>query len=467
MVPITKGLEGERRASRLEGRWLTLLALNGSLLAAAAIYLLYAPRVWESSFQVKVAAPQAKVTTNVNEPGAANITDNAAAPPGGDLLDPAQVQKEILLSNSVLRETAKRLDLSPKEVARMLQARPGYKTGILQVEVRASSAEEAQHHARVLLTTYLERTTRLDQDQVSSQKQALKLALDNSGQELGQAEVNLAQVRTKTGLIDDLEHLQKLTNLKLELEQQRVLALSQLKAMTAQTESLQRNLEATPAAAVLDLRLSTYTPYRTAQTDLDQVERLLAQNRAKYTDTNPKVAVLLAQRKELAQLVRQREQEVLQGGPALAYENTGTGAFTGLLSQLVLNQAQAKGYNAQIRSIAGELAQLDAKIRAVPAAQQKVSEARRRYTIAQGVFNNILAQYQSLQLSELGFSPKVQVLDPPTLPDEPSSPKTLVVLAGALAVGAFSSVALLMWQSRRKGGLGMDNHLLGRAGAEV
>jgi len=460
MVTITKGLDGQQR---LEARWLPLLILNSGILAAAALYLVYTPKLYESSFAVKVASSQPKVA--IENLGSSTIASDETLSPAANQLDLTQLNREILLSNRVIQDIAQQLNLRAPQVIGMLQVRAAPRAGLLQVNLQAGSPAEAKRYGQIVLNSYLARVNGLRQDQLGQRKTVFKKALDNANQELTTTALQLAQVRAATGLLNDTAFSEEATRLIFKLQEERVQAQSQLQGLTAQTKSLAGRLASSPDQAVQTLRLSSYTPYRMAREDLDKVERQLAQYRAKFTDTNPKVASLLAQQQELQSLVNQRQQEILPGSRVKVGSSAPSSLDIGLdpgrttlLGQLITTNAQAQGLQSQVSSLDSQMAQINQKIRSLPAAQQRVIQARNRFAIAEGVFNNALAQYQGARLAEMSAPPEVQIFDPPSYSEVPSSPKPLVVLAGALAVAALGSVALWSWQKRTTGGLSITGN---------
>lgn len=428
------------------GLRLPLVVLNGCVLAAAAAYLLIAPKVYESTFAIKVVDSRPRVVANVSEPNIANSEERTL---GSDDLDSTQVQREILLSNAVIDRFARKLHILRRDAMGMVEAQSNNRASLLAVTVRGPTPEDARENARLLEQIYLARVIQMRREELTDRRATYAAALENTRQKLARAALALSQARAASGLLDNGTYFQEATRQMLQLDQQRQQAEVQLGNLETQARVLAGRLGTTPAAAVLSLRLSNYAPYRNGRNDLDQVERQLAQQGAKFADTNPKMRTLVEQQRALQALVRARRAEALPHRSAATVDGEVDQTRAGLLAQLLTVEAQAQGVRAQHTRLIAQIADLNRRIRALPAVEQRLNEAHRRLVIAEGVFNHTLAQYQGAQLAEMVARPEVRRFDAPSLPEKPSSPRPLVVLVGAVAVGLLASVSLILWSRQR------------------
>lgn len=176
-----------------------------------------------------------------------------------------------------------------------------------------------------------------------------------------------------------------------------------------------------------------------------EAERVLRDLLSRYTENHPAV---IAQRNRLAEL------RAAGGGAA---RPAGPTAPTSLQEQLrvrlVDTEAEIASVERRIRETEAEVARLDAIARTVPQVQAEFQNLDRDYNVLMAQYQQLLARRESLQVAGQARNTadrvRLEVVDPPTVPQLPSGPNrllfaSLVLLAGLGAGGAVALLLVLM-----------------------
>ncbi|NJL42078.1 MAG: hypothetical protein HC899_39670 [Leptolyngbyaceae cyanobacterium SM1_4_3] len=114
-----------------------------------------------------------------------------------------------------------------------------------------------------------------------------------------------------------------------------------------------------------------------------------------------------------------------------------------LLQELVIAQADQQGYVAQAQEADRQIVQLENRLKALVQLQSRADALERDLQIAQATFSSKLTQVDANRSNIYDSYPQVQILAEPSLPEQPSSPKTMLALAGALVGSLLISSGLV------------------------
>lgn len=166
-----------------------------------------------------------------------------------------------------------------------------------------------------------------------------------------------------------------------------------------------------------------------------QAEAALAAARAVYSESHPDVI-----------LAKQRLAEARE----LAKQNVGKIPFAGIDQQIANNNSQMAALQAaKGRSQAQVSSQLSAQARA-PLVQQQIADLEQQLTMLNGQYSavqdQLLAAKTGVRAEDEQLSERLAVVDPPVVPDSPTSPNRLLLaalgLAGGLGLGLVLALAV-------------------------
>ena len=324
-----------------------------------------------------------------------------------------------------------------EEAAGMLRAnvqvdRMG-RSSIIRVSYEASSPELAQRIAQAYANAVLQDQLNADLDATKAAGDWMQQRLTEIGESQRQANQAIQQFRTDSGLSVDQDRT---------LSDQRVQALSNqlatAQAETARIRALSNQLQAViaagPDAAANNVALLVGTDTSNANTEIATVRTQYAnlmsrigQVTATFGPDHPQLAALNAEKAALngqifAQLQGLNEQ---------------------YMTQLAIAQQQELGLRRDIDS-EGKAVGTESQ------AQVQLNELQQRSTALGILYNSFLGRYEESIQQQSFPIPAVRVITDALLPDGPSGPRTMIVLAAALIGGLFMGLAFGAFNEMRE-----------------
>ena len=316
---------------------------------------------------------------------------------------------------------------SLEEVAGMLRAnvqvdRMG-RSSIIRVSYEASSPELAQRIARAYGDAVRQDQLNADLDATKAASDWLQQRLTEIGTSQREANEAIQQFRQQSGLSVDQDRT--LSNQRVEaLSNQLAEAQAETARIRAQSNQLQAVVAAGPETAANSVALLAQsetpdTEITTIRTRYSNLVSRIAQVTATFGADHPQLAALNAEMAALnGQIFAQLE-----------------GLNEQYLTQLEIAQQQEVGLRRDIDNegrAVGDVTQ----------AQVELNELQQRSTALGILYNSFLSRYEESIQQQSFPIPAVRVITEALLPDSPSSPRTVVVLAGALIAGLFLGLVL-------------------------
>lgn len=240
----------------------------------------------------------------------------------------------------------------------------------------------------------------------------------NISQLPGNEQASFSMIATLTARLDAA------TQAIIQAQQQKTYAETMLNQQLAEWKASQNSAQGDP---------------QTLEKQRDDMNMQLAALQARYTDDYPDVVKLKA---SLAQINKRIEQA--RAAQASGDSSTQTAAFEPKEIQglrLALRHADdlVKNKTAEQERLQRQIASYQARIQVSPNVEEEYKKLTRDYDAAQRFYDDLLAKSKQSQIaSDLERSPQsggFRVMDPPNLPEKPTSPNRLMIAGGGLAGG--------------------------------
>ncbi len=178
--------------------------------------------------------------------------------------------------------------------------------------------------------------------------------------------------------------------------------------------------------------------------ELAAAERRLQDLLATETDANPDV---LRQRRVIAQLRSTGGGGgVVTPGRAARNRSVPNEVFAQLKLALVTTEGEVASLTRQVADGTRERDRLEAVARGVPGLQAQYTSLDRDYDVVRKNYDELIARRESMRISAAADADadkvKLQVVDPPQVPQLPVAPKRGMLLSGVLAAGLLGGAAL-------------------------
>jgi succinoglycan biosynthesis transport protein ExoP len=258
-----------------------------------------------------------------------------------------------------------------------------------------------------------------------------------------------------TGNMSQLQALQQqgntLLNAVSRLENEKSTYQTQIKLLRDEIEARKRENKALPPVEVKSARLQE------VEHEIESLDRTLADLRRQYKDTFPDVTTT-RQRLEMA---RERREQILAEeaaergseapanpvNPAAEREIRALQAEVARLEAAVqASEQQIENFNRQLKRNTEDISQFNARIQAIPVGQQEYSDLLREEAMARAKYAEMSEKLQRAQVAYEMEGRKqgetLALLDPASLPINPTAPKRGLVVSIGAGLGLLLGVVI-------------------------
>ena len=402
--------------------------VTGVCIVAAGVYLAVATPVYESQALLRVKQPKG-IGTSLLE-----------AMPMGNAMANTQLMNtyaEILKSRSVIVPVIEKTEEPNKEgkfpgyeayVKGNVATAPFKDTEIMQLTVRANTAEKAQKANNLIVEGFLKRLTELSRDQQKATRGFIEERAVAAKKELKDAEDKLTEYKKANDIIAPDDAV-KLATEKMgmvdKLNAENRVALATANARLASTNA-QLNGE---AASIADNKSIQLYNTQLAQLEGERISYL-----DKYTAQHPKVKQV---EQEIANLKQKINSEISKVASLQAPSDNP------VHQQLLAAKFQSEAEASVAQSNLAKLAQIDndnkTDLRNLSDKEQEFVNLMRDVTVANEIYVMLAKRVEEAKVAEASVATEVQVVDSGTLPEKPAKPKKALTLLLAALLGALAS----------------------------
>ena len=402
--------------------------VTGVCIVAAGVYLAVATPVYESQALLRVKQPKG-IGTSLLE-----------AMPMGNAMANTQLMNtyaEILKSRSVIVPVIEKTEEPNKEgkfpdyagyVKGKVATAPFKDTEIMQLTVRANTAEKAQKANSLIVEGFLNRLTELSRDQQKATRGFIEERTATAKKELKDAEDKLTDYKKANDIIAPDDAV-KLATEKMgmvdKLNAENRVALATANARLASTNA-QLNGE---AASIADNKSIQLYNSQLAQLEGERISYL-----DKYTAQHPKVKQV---EQEIAKLKQKINSEINKVASLQAPSDNP------VHQQLLAAKFQSEAEASVAQSNLAKLHQIDndnkEDIRNLSDKEQEFVSLMRDVTVANEIYVMLAKRLEEAKVAEASVATEVQVVDTATLPSAPVAPKKAMTLLLAALLGILAS----------------------------
>lgn len=316
----------------------------------------------------------------------------------------------------------------------------------------------AQKVAEQLTAFFIDENVKLQEQQDVGTTGFLKDQLASSERTLTEQEQRLREFRmSNLGELPEQEqgNLEILSGLHSQLQstmaelsraqEQRVY----LSSLLDQYQSLDASGRPAPGMAI------SANPVSAAQADLERLESERASLLARFTPQYPDVLAIdrkIAEQKRLLSQLRPpktaQESKKQHGAASASMAGAESSSEAQLRSQLEANRIQMSDLSKSENQLEEQIADYERRLNQTPVREEQLSDILRGYDLAKKNYDDLLGKVtqseMATSLAQRQQGQQFRVVDSPSLPIKPSSPKRLKIAAGGVAAGLFLGVALAL-----------------------
>jgi polysaccharide chain length determinant protein (PEP-CTERM system associated) len=325
---------------------------------------------------------------------------------------------------------------------------------LYSINFRDPSPEQARKTVQALLSIFMESSLGEKRQDSVQAREFIEQQISEYEGKLRDAENRLKEFRLRNlGLLSSSgqDYFAKMDVVTNEMNAAR----NQLREAEMSRDALKQQIEEQEAA----LKVQVSDAAATAPTDipipeidgrLQTLKTELQELLRKYTEEHPDV---IYSKRLIKDLEEDRKREVAARLKALSGQANATGASTGSMQEVVLQQlkvglaeaqANVAALRARVTDAEQRYQQLRAAAESIPQIDAEMAQLNRDYNVIKGQYDSLVTRRESAaitgQLEEAGKVADFRIIDPPRVGSEPAAPNRLLLIAlvfvAALGVGA-------------------------------
>ncbi|MGY6530560.1 MAG: GumC family protein [Cyanobacterium sp.] len=447
-----KTTENKRTAGRFL-RYLGVAALgNGMLWALSLYYLKNTPPTYTSELILNVAGSGQGVNVNLPDIGQAVTSTTSAF---GSSSDPRENYKLIASNNTVLQKASDSLEL-PLEDFGKPKIQIINNTTTFKIEITGNSPEKAQQKAQAIYIALANRLDSLRSEELNTRNDAIQSAVNEAESKLTNAQNRLSDYKIQSGLSSS-DQVGYLINTIEQLRKQRAELVTQTRQSEATLQQLSNTLQTSSAQASDSLTLQSDQEFQNSFKEYTQITLELNTLRESRGENYPDM-VELKNKQQIALNTFLRRGESLLGKSLdqnslqnLNLDNTsGLGIKRGeLYKQIVTLESEYQGSVGQLEAFNEQIQELESRLTMLVGKSRTLDSLIKEVQIAEAIFTSTLAKVDLGKSDPFGSFPLLQLIEEASLPEDPTSPKTkLVILGSALgSVLVTFGLTILWWRA--------------------
>lgn len=437
-------------------RYALIAALGvAALWGPVVAYLQLAPVSYTSSVSLILPGSGAASSISLSEIGqASSFANSAYASPS---LSPTVTYKRLLASQRVLDAAAGQAGGQAGEQAGAAAAfdaprvRLVDQTGLVMFEMKGATPEAAQGRAEALTAAFLAELESLRHDEQTRRAESARSAIADYEADVSGIREAITALQRESGLSAPEQYTEIVNDREVLAARKRDLEAAHQEA-AIRVATLEAVLRLDARTAALALKLGADPEFRALAAAMAAAAAELAAARGEYGERHP---VLVAARDHYNGTIGRMEARAGQltglavDRLAAEIDLAADGERAALLAELVRLEAKRDGLAARRAVLAEKVALADARVDRLREAAARLDDLTRDYQVAEAVFASALARVDTSKSDLYASYPLVQVLEAASLPQSPSSPRTLIAVAAGIAGTLCLLVALALAWLRR------------------
>jgi capsular exopolysaccharide synthesis family protein len=444
----------------LKRRWISVSSIILTTVTLSALATTMLKPSYEAEGKLLFRMPSFKVVGNNLLPS------NSEGEGSGDLRslvstqNPISTQIEVITAPSLLHKAIDKIQLKNNkseplkvnELQKKLSLKIIGGTDVLRVSYKSNDPKEAAAIVNAVMNLYLENDILTTRTEAETTRKFMAKQLPNTQAAVNRAEVALRIFKQKNNIADLSEETRTFVGIIASLDNEINAVKSQLAEVNAQTSELRQKLGVNSQEAIAVSALSQSPAVQGTITQIQDIERQLANERSRFMDDNPVIVGMEAKKANLANLLQQQITQTLGQQAQFPQRLLQIGELRQNLIQNFLQlELQSLGFNKKLNSLYNSRSVYEQRMKVIPQLVQTQRQLERNIEVAQSTYQTLLKKVQELQVAENRNIANARIIAPSLVPEKPEPGKKLIILVIGVMFGAFlSTTTVLLLEMRDK-----------------
>jgi capsular exopolysaccharide synthesis family protein len=441
-------------------RWVPAVSIFAATVALSLIATALIKPSYQAEGRLLFKNPAFKVV------GSSLAPNNMEGGEAGDLKplvatqNPITTQMEVLTSHPLLQKLIEQLelkddkgrllkvtDLQPALVAKIVGG-----SDVLQINYKNRDPKKAATVVNKLMDLYLENDIATNRAEAESARASMDQQLPKTQKAVNEAEVALRKFRQQNNVVDLGEEGKSAVGIIGNLETTINATQAQLDEATAQAKGLKEKVNLNSQEAITVSAISQSPAIQGILTQQQDVERQLATESSRFSDSNPIIIGLKEKQSQLTTLLTKQIHSTVGNKAKVPQGLLRIGDLKQtMIKESLQSEVQRDGLIKKLASLRNSRAAYEKRVNVMPQLVQTQRQLERQLDVSQFTYQTLLKKVQELQLAKTKNTSTARIITSAVVPEKPDNKmKTIVSGLGVLLGALFGTSAIAYLEIKDK-----------------
>jgi capsular exopolysaccharide synthesis family protein len=372
--------------------------------------------------------------------------------------NPLATQVEIISAPPLLQRTIEKLSLknerdqllNVKDLQSNLAIKIVAGTDLLQINYKDRNPNQAASVVNALMSVYVENDLLTNLAEAEAASQFMSQQLPQTQLAVNTAETALRKFKQQYNIVELGEEAKVAVSTIGNLETGIIAARSQLEDIKAQSQELHQKLNLNSQDAITFSTTSQSPAIQGILTQIQELDRQIAIESSRLSDTNPIITSLKEKKVKLNTLLKQQIQSTTGSRKELSQGSLRVGELKqNLIEDLLQSEVQRTGSVKRLASLQKALVDYKQRVRTMPQLVQTQRQLEKQLEVSQSTHQALLKKVQEIQLAKSTNTSNARIVNSAIVPERSDGATNNLVMILGIPLGALFSTSAVAYLERK------------------
>jgi capsular exopolysaccharide synthesis family protein len=435
-------------------RWVPAVSIFASTVVLGLLASSLVKPTYQAEGKILFKNPAFKVVGSSLSPGSLEGGDPGDLKSLVSTQNPLTTQMEVLTSRPILQKLIEQLQLTNnngksltvEDLKPVLTAKIIGGADILQISYKHRNPKQAAKVVNTLMNLYLDNDISTNINDAEAARGFMDKQLPKTQQAVNEAEVALRKFKQQNSVVDLGEEAKSAVGIIGNLETTINATKAQLDEATAQATELKKKVNLNSQEAIAVSAISQSPAIQGILTQQQDVERQLATESSRFSDSNPIIIGLKEKQSKLTALLEQQVRSTVGNKVRVPQGLLRIGDLKqAMIKESLQAEVQRDGLTKKLGSLQTSRAAYEKRVTVIPQLVQTQRQLERQLEVSQSTYQNLLKKVQELQLAKSKNTSTARIIANAVVPRKADNSMKMLVSSLGLLLGALFGTSAIAY----------------------
>jgi capsular exopolysaccharide synthesis family protein len=444
----------------IKRRWIPAVSIFASTVALGLLASSLVKPSYQSEGRLLFKIPAYKIAGSSLSPNSLEGGESGDLKSLVSTQNPISTQMEVLTSHPILQKLIDQLELKDDKgkILKVADLKAGLTvkivgaSDILQVNYKNRNPKKAANVVNTLMNLYLDNDISTSRAEAESARELMSRQLPKTQLAVNEAEMSLRKFKQQNNVVDLAEEGKSAVGIIGNLETTINTTKAQLDEATAQAIELKKKVNLSSPEAIAVSTISQSPAIQGILTQQQEVERQLATEGSRFSDSNPIIISLKEKQAKLATLLEQQIRSTIGTKTKVPQGLLRIGELKqNMIKESLQSEVQRDGLIKKLASLQNSRSAYEKRVNVMPQLVQTQRQLERQLDVSQTTHQSLLKKVQELQLVKTKNTSTARIITNAVVPEKSdNTSKNLIGGLGGLLGLLFGTSAIAYLEVKDK-----------------